>query len=189
MNLSFRDKWPHIKYSIKENLAPASLILFFVLALYLFTGLVLYSSFINNETTYSFEDVFVLLFLSAFSLILTIVFFYTIPSSLSYYYDKSIIKKHGSYSSAFVSKKFIEDNSYTDDLKKITEIHYFVEYEYLIKERKFTGVFILENEAFYNLIELNSEIPILLVKKKPSLSKARIIKLGTSLGLSRKESK
>lgn len=189
MKLSFRDRLPHIKYSIKENLAPTSLILFFVLILYLFTGLVFYNTFILNEATYSFEDIFILLFLCVFSIILTIVFFYTIPSSLFYYYEKSIIKKHGSYSSAIVSKKFIEDNSYTDDLKKIIEIHYFVEYEYLIKDKKFTGVFILENEAFYNLIELSSEIPILLVKKKPSLSKARIIKLGTSLGLSRKESK
>jgi hypothetical protein len=105
-------------------------------------------------------------------------------------YKESVIKKYGKNSKAVVVKKNIQDFSYINkNSEKIEEIFYIFEYEYFLRKNKFSGYFSIENKKFYDLIEINSEIPILAVYAMSKLSKVRIIKLGKNLGLSRKESK
>ncbi|MBC2845977.1 hypothetical protein [Winogradskyella flava] len=133
----------------------------------------------NNNIPLLVAGGFVILFMTFF-------LGYTMPSSLSFYYEKAIVKKYGSYTTASVIGKHVEDQSYEERIDNrvdnIELLFYIIDYKYTYQEEYF-GSFYVTNKACFEAIEIGSDIPIKFLKHKPEQAKPRRQKLCKDLGL------
>ncbi|MCP3944503.1 MAG: hypothetical protein GY710_23900 [Desulfobacteraceae bacterium] len=120
----------------------------------------------------------------------TFVMAATLPSSVSYYYEKKLAQKYGFNLSAIVTDKRVEDHSYMEKRGSegiyVEEFHYIIGYGYEF-ENNYESEFYIEYEKFYNQIEVGSEIPIRVLKFKPEVSFPRRFKFGKQFGLKKSE--
>ena len=114
----------------------------------------------------------------------------TLPSSLSYYYEKSLSKKYGKDATAIVTDKSAETNTFEEssgrDYYEVEETTYCISYRYSFAGEH-EGAFYVENGDFYDKIEIGSKIPIRVLAFKPETSYPRRVKLGKSLGFKKSE--
>ena len=115
----------------------------------------------------------------------------TLPSSISYYYEKPLSETYGINLSSIVTDKRIEDHSFNETSgsqeKYVEEYHYIVGYKYSF-EKDYESEFYIEEKDFYEKIEIGSEIPIRVLKFKPETSFPRRVKLGKKFGLQKRDS-
>ena len=120
--------------------------------LFMFIGVVLiYIGLQNHITTLLILGVFFILFM---------LFFlgFTIPSTVSYYYNKELIKKFGINADAVLKDKEVIDNSYFERIrftnsisrkgKLIKEINYLIIYTYNFKNILHEGSDIIDKNTF-----------------------------------------
>lgn len=118
---------------------------------------------------------------------------YTLPSSIQYYYEKSLAKKYGVNIEATVTNKHIDDYSYTETMgmndslsgqryRRIEEYHYFIEYKYEVGE-SYTGEFDVAGLGCYKKIEVGDFVPIQVLAFKPDVSFPRRRRLAEILGV------
>lgn len=177
MKLTISDK---ISFSIDALKAHKSLLILGFILFGLGSFLIYLGFTINNAKA--------LLYIGGFIVVFMLFFFgYAMPSSLRFYYEKSLIKKYGSYTTASVIAKEIEDNNYTEHhngkLKTIEEYNYLVEYQFTYNNKLYTNSFYVKSKSCFDKLEIDSKIPIKFLKVKPQQSEPRRRKLSTDLGL------
>lgn len=123
----------------------------------------------------------------AFSLPMVIILI-SLPSSVSYYYEKSLAKKYGVDKTARVTGKRIDEYNYRakhgDFYEDMQEFDYIVEYGYTFFGEH-EGEFILEEKDVFDGIEVGDEIPIRVLSFRPQFSYPRRSTLAKQLGLPR----
>ena len=114
---------------------------------------------------------------------------YTMPSSLLHYYEKAVIKKYGSYTTATIVKKHIEDQSYEERVDhrthKIELFLYTIDYQFTY-HKDYTNSFAVTHQSCFDKLEIGSKIPIKFLKHLPEQAEPRRQKLCKDLGLETK---
>lgn len=133
----------------------------------------------NPIPLYIFGGVFI-----SFSLFFIL---YTIPSSLKYYYNQEVIKKHGSFTTAVIINKEIEENSYSEKThnhaKTIEELNYLLSFSFNYNNNKFENSFYVHTKECFDKLEIGHVIPIKFLKTNPMKASVRFKKLYKELGL------
>ncbi|WP_378184779.1 hypothetical protein ACE939_08355 [Aquimarina sp. W85] len=111
---------------------------------------------------------------------------YTVPSSISYYYEKALIKKYGKLSNACLVEKKIVDHSYFDtneysiDVSKkgqlISELNYLLTFSFEYHNKTFENSELVTKNQFEKL-KIGDLIPIKFLSINPNKSSIRKIKL------------
>ncbi|SHH34273.1 hypothetical protein [Winogradskyella jejuensis] len=180
MKLTLKDRINFSIEAIKKHL-------FLILGglLFISIGLVL----IYIGTIVNKDQLFFYIFGGVFIAFILFVWIYTLPSSLLFYYEKALIKKYGSYTTAIITNKEVEDHSHTEGMgrnRRFVELFmYLIEYKFEYNSKTYTGAFYLNEKAVFDAIELNQSIPIQFLKTNPKTSKIRRQKLCLDLGLNR----
>ncbi|MCH3880971.1 MULTISPECIES: hypothetical protein [Tenacibaculum] len=165
--IPFKDKLKFALVSLKKN-AP---ILLLCLPFIIVGSTVIYFAAKTNLSAYIF--IFGILFIG----IPLFIIFYTMPSSLLYYYEQEMAKKYGYYSKATVTHKEIEDTSYTQKagskINKIEEFNYLVSYTFNYRNKTYNNSFYVDEKTVFNKIELGDSISIKFLRTDPK--KATVI--------------
>lgn len=115
----------------------------------------------------------------------------TMPSSFAYYYEQALVKKYGSYGTAFIRSKAVLDRSYTEKrgvrAVQVAQYHYELTYEYEYLQQVYTNTFHVAGKSCFDSLSIGATIPIQYLKVKPNQSTVRRVKLSKELGLDRKE--
>lgn len=115
---------------------------------------------------------------------------YTIPSSISYYYNKALAKKYGKYTEAQLTAKEIIDLSYTDndqynpETKKygvrVIEESFLLTYTFSYAGKMYENQDDVDQEVYHKL-ELGAAIPIQFIATNPEKAYIRKRKLKRAL--------
>ena len=117
---------------------------------------------------------------------------YTLPSSFMYYYEQAEIKKYGSYTTAKVINKRVDDYSHSNSTfnggsKKTIETYlYVVVFEFTYNNTIYNSECFFEHKSTYDAIAMHSTLPIKFLKTKPQKVTLRRKKLANQLGVSAK---
>jgi hypothetical protein len=117
---------------------------------------------------------------------------YTMPSSFKYYYEQELTKKYGSYTTANVTNKRIDDYSHTSSTiengqaKEYKEYLYAIEFEFSYNNRSYSNECFFEEQVAYDAITWDTKIPIKFLKTNPEIVTLRRRKLSNELGIPEK---
>ncbi len=164
----FKEKLSFFIESLRKNLNPLLIML-----LFLFLGIGLFA------IGYYGDTVVVLImgiFFIGFSLF---AISYTMPSSISYYYEKAIVKKYGVYSVANIINKEIEiGGEVIKHGKRIKHNDiYIISYVFEYKGKAYKGIFLVDYKEDYDNFEIKEEVPIRFLRINPEKSTIRMRKL------------
>jgi hypothetical protein len=172
--LTFSDKLFFAKKAVSEHAMIIGIGLTFILigSICLFIG-------IKNDT-----QIGLIIFGAFFILFSSFFMLYTLPSSISHYYTREVIKKHGAHTNATIIDKRTEDNSFTEETngktKVIKIIDYLVTFEFTYNETYVNEGFI-DKKEIYSKLNIGDEIPIKYLKHNPKEVFIRQRKLANEL--------
>ena len=177
MKITISDKLDFTKESLKKNrgilLIGALFIVIGSVLIYIATGIE------NHIFLYIFGGIFI-----AFPLFIIV---YTMPSSFMYYYEQAQIKKYGSFTTAVITHKEIEDNSYTEKIdnriERIEELNYLISFTFNYQNNEFVNSFYVNTKEAFEALKIGNSIPIKFLKTDPKKSSVRLIKLSKEIGL------
>lgn len=177
MNIPFNERFQFFKASVRKNSGPLLIGLLFIVV-----GIVLmylgYFVADNNFLTgfgftfFSFSGSFLL---------------YTMPSSFKHYYEQEVTKTYGSYTTAKVINKRVEDYSHTSNTfeggqpKHYEEYLYAVEFEFSYNNTTYTNACFIDDKALFDAITLDTELPIQFLRHQPEKVTLRARKLSNTL--------
>lgn len=180
MKLPFSDRKKFILLALKQHLGLFGIWLVFVL----FGSAFMYLGSNVEENKYGF-----MLFGFVFILLPTAFMLYTLPSSILYYYNQALTKKHGSYTIAKVTNKRVDNYSHTTSsfnggtAKNIEEFLYVICFEFTYLGRTYTSEAFFEHKTTFEAITPNTELPIQFLKTNPNKITLRRRKLANNLGI------
>ena len=182
MNISFSDKLSFFKASLKKNAGPLLIGLTFIILGFVVAYIGYFVA--DNNFLTGFGLTFI-----AFS-----VFFllYTMPSSFMYYYEQEMTKKYGSYTTATVADKRIDDYSHTSSTfengkaKHHEEFLYVIEFTFNYNDQSYSNECYFNQKATYERILVGDELPIKFLRHDPNIVTLRRRKLSNELGISEK---
>ncbi|MCK8479665.1 hypothetical protein [Psychroserpens algicola] len=182
MNIPLRDKIHFTRVSLKKNAGPLLIGLIFIIL-----GLVLaYIGYFIAENNFLTGFGITFISFSGFFLI------YTMPSSYMHYYEQELTKKYGSYTTARVVHKRIDDYSHTSSSfeggKAIQheEYLYVIEFEFNYKNKSYESECFFEQKKTYEQIPVGYELPVKFLRNNPEKVTLRRRKLANELGISEK---
>ncbi|MCH9661344.1 MAG: hypothetical protein K0U54_10585 [Bacteroidetes bacterium] len=182
MKVSFSDKIVFAKAAFKRNLGPLGIGLLFIA---LGIVVIYIASFVNEG------KVFLHIFGGVFIVFPLFFLLFTMPSSFLFYYEKALIKKYGSYGTAFICGKAILDSSSLENKDartvKKAQRHFELTYEYEYLQVLYTNTFHVASRSCFDRLPIGGRIPIQFLKVKPSQSTVRRAKLSNELGIDRKD--
>jgi len=182
MDIPFSDKLKFFKAALKNNTGPLLIGLTFIV-LGLVVAYIGYFAAENNFLT-GFGLTFIAF--SGFFLL------YTMPSSFMYYYEQEMTKKYGSYTSATVADKRIDDYSHTSSTlengqaKHYEEFLYVIEFVFNYKDKSYSSECYFNEKETYERILIGDELPIKFLRHDPNIVTLRRRKLSNELGISEK---
>lgn len=137
-----------------------------------------------------YSELFLIIFGGVFISFSLFFMMYTIPSSVSYYYNKALVSKYGKTTDAVLKSKEIIDNSYFDSNKHavelndketlISQLNYLLVFSYNYQNKVFENKEFVEKEIFKNL-NPGDLIPIKFLSIKPNQSTIRKVKFKKTL--------
>lgn len=177
MNIPFNERFQFFKASVRKNSGPLLIGLLFVsigLVLMYFGYVVADNNFLTGFgfTFLSFSGAFLL---------------YTMPSSYLYYYEQEVTKKYGSYTTAKVINKRVEDYSHTSSTfeggkpKHYEDYLYVVEFEFSYNNKTYTKDYFCDDKSIFDAITLDTKLPIQFLRHNPEKVKLRERKLSNAL--------
>ncbi|MDO6597602.1 hypothetical protein Q4512_11810 [Oceanihabitans sp. 2_MG-2023] len=180
MKTSFSDRKNFTLFALKQHIGLLGIWLVFILfgCFFIFLG--------NNieKEGYGF-----ILFGIAFIVLSSTFMLFTLPSSIIYYYEQALTKKYGSYTTATITNKRIDDYSHTTSSfdggksKKIAEFLYAIEFQFSYNNQVFEGECFFEHQATFEAITLETQLPIQFLKTNPKKITVRRRKLANQLGI------
>ncbi len=114
---------------------------------------------------------------------------YVLPSSILHYYEQALTKKHGSYTTAKVTNKRIDDYSHSTssldggNSEMIAEFLYVIAFEFTYNSKIYASECLWTHKATYEAITLETELPIPFLKTNPNKITVRRRKLANQLGI------
>jgi len=117
---------------------------------------------------------------------------YTLPSSFMYYYEQAEIKKYGSYTTAKVINKRVDDYSHSNSTfngasKKTIETYlYVIAFEFSYNNTIYNSECFFEHKSTFDAITIHSTLPIKFLKTNPQNVTLRRKKLADQLGITAK---
>ena len=180
MKVNLKDRINFCKTALKKHL-------FLILGGLLFISIgciLIYIGTIVNE-----DSLFFYIFGGFFIAFILFIWIYTLPSSFMFYYEKALVKKYGSYTTATIISKTKEDHSYEDGIgkhKKHVEFYmYLIEYQFSHNSKDYINHFYLNEKTVCDKLEIGDSIPIKFLRTNPKESEPRRQKLCINLGLKR----
>ncbi|MBQ0786203.1 MAG: hypothetical protein KBT69_01790 [Oceanihabitans sp.] len=180
MKLPFSDRKKFILFALKQHVGLFGIWLVFVL----FGSTFAYLGSNVEENGFGF-----MLFGFAFIILSTGFLLYVLPSSILHYYEQALTKKHGSYTTAKVTNKRVEDYSHTTSAfhggnsKKVAEFLYVIAFEFTYNNKTYASECFLEHQTTFDAIPLGTELPIQFLKTNPNTITLRRRKLAKQLGI------
>lgn len=180
MHIPFHKRFEFFKVSVRKNAGPLAIGAVFVCCGFL----LMYLGFFVTEN--SILGGFGLTFISFSGMFLL----YTIPSSYRHYYEQEVTKAYGSYTTAKVIHKRVDDYSYTSStiedgtVKTHEDYVYAIVFEFHYNHKRYTGEFYFEHKSTFQAIARDSELPIQFLRHNPNQTKLRRRKLSNALGIS-----
>lgn len=182
MQIPFSEKLRFFKVSLKKNSGPLLIGLTFIVL-----GLIIaYIGYFVADNTPLTGFGLTFISFSGFFLL------YTMPSSITYYYEQELTKKYGSYTTAKVINKRIDDYSHTSStleggkVKHHEEFLYAIEFEFSYNNQSYSSECFFNQKETYEAILLGSELPIKFLRNNPNNVTLRRRKLSNELGISEK---
>ncbi|WP_452228197.1 hypothetical protein [Lacinutrix sp. MEBiC02404] len=180
MKRSFTDRKNCIQFALKQHLGLFGIWLVFVLfgSAFAYLG--------SNVEEYKFGF---MLFGFAFIILSTGFMLYVLPSSILHYYEQALTKKHGSYTTAKVTNKRIDDYSHSTssldggNSEMIAEFLYVIAFEFTYNSKTYASECLWTHKATYEAITLETELPIPFLKTNPNKITVRKRKLANQLGI------
>jgi len=136
-----------------------------------------------------FDFLPIIIFGAVFSCFSLVVFAYTIPSSIVYYYEKAVITKYGKFTNAYLLSKQIIDNSHFDSSietpskskkgKLIEELNYLIEYSFKHNDLEYQNSEFIK-QAIFEKLTIGDTIPIKFLSTNPNNNSVRTQKLKNS---------
>ncbi|QRM87896.1 hypothetical protein FG167_01210 [Lacinutrix sp. WUR7] len=180
MKLSFTDRKNFIQFALKQHLG-----LFGIWLVFLLVGG--FFAFLGSKAT---EEGFgFMLFGFTFIILSTGFMLYVLPSSILHYYEQALTKKHGSYTTAKVTNKRVDDYSHTTSTfqggksKKVAAFLYVIAFEFVHHSKTYSSECFLEHQTTFDAIPIGTELPIQFLKTNPNTVTLRRRKLANQLGI------
>jgi len=117
---------------------------------------------------------------------------FTLPSSIRYYYNQAEIKKYGSYTTAKITNKRIDNYSHNNSSfgskasKEIKEFLYVIEFEFIYNNKTYKNECFFEHKSTFENISFETELPIKFLKNNPKKTFLRRRKLSYQIGIPEK---
>ena len=109
-------------------------------------------------------------------------------SSCLYYYQQSLLKQYGRSSEAVVTNKirdeFRDKNNPNDDEDDIIETNLSVQYRFKQLGKTYEGESCLSDLALFDAIEIGMQVPIIVMKDHPTITRLQTKKLKNLLKIS-----
>ncbi|WGD34002.1 hypothetical protein [Olleya sp. YS] len=133
-----------------------------------------------------------IIFGCVFMILASAFMLFTLPSSFMYYYEQAKIKKYGSYTSARIINKRIDNYTHKTSSfnsrqpKHINEFLYVIEFEFIYNNQVYKNECFFEHQSTFETISLDTELPIKFLKTNPKNTTLRRRKLSNQLGITEK---
>ena len=117
---------------------------------------------------------------------------FTLPSSIKYYYNQAEIKKYGSYTTAKITNKRIDNYSHNSSsfdnkpYKRVKEFLYVIEFEFTYNNQTYKNECFFEHKSTFENISFETELPIKFLKNNPKKTFLRRRKLSNQIGIPEK---
>ncbi|WP_397363306.1 hypothetical protein [Olleya sp. R77988] len=182
MKATFSDRKNFAIYSIKKHLGLIGIGFAFIV----FGSIFMLIGYKTND------GLGFIIFGGAFIVISLCFMLYMLPSSFMHYYEQAEIKKYGSFTTAKIINKRVDDYSHNTSSfdsggsKHIEEFLYVIEFEFTYNNQSYQSECFFEQKSTFEAITLDTELPIKFLKTKPRHVTLRRRKLSNQIGIPEK---
>jgi ABC-type multidrug transport system fused ATPase/permease subunit len=173
--------WPNMRTVVQKHL--------FIFLLLLFMGTIF--SVVGGLVIWFTADglIFGMVFLLAGLAIIGFAFVSTYSSCL-YYYQQSLLKQYGRSVEGIVINKvrdeFIDKNNTLDDEDDVIETNLSIQYRFEQLGKSYESESFLSDLALFDAIEVGMQVPIIVMKDHPNITRLQTKKLKKQLNVSAK---
>ena len=181
MKVPFSQKTTFVKYAIQKHIGLIGIGLIFIL----------FGSFFAYLGYRTDDGLGFIIFGICFIVCSCLFMAFILPSSIMYYYEQALTKKYGSYTTAKVTNKRIDNYSHTSSFtnnnsEEIEEYLYVIEFEFTYNNKTYKSESFFGEKSTYDAITAKTELPIQFLKTNPNKITLRRRKLSKELGMPKK---